>query len=48
MQIWVLLYILTIKKDTLVLGIGPTQGFESTLTPEKMYLINFTEKKSFV
>ena len=26
----------------LVLGIGPTQGLEHTLTAEKMYSINFT------
>ena len=32
------------KKDILVLGIGPTQGLEHTLTEEKMYSINFTEK----
>ena len=32
-----------IKKD-IVLGIGPTQGLEHTLTAEKMYSINFTEK----
>ena len=46
----VLLFILIIKKkDILVLGRGPTQGLESTLTSEKMYSINFTEKiKSFV
>ena len=25
------------KKDILVLGKGPTQGLESTLTAEKMY-----------
>ena len=25
------------KKDILVLGIGPTQGLEHTLTAEKMY-----------
>ena len=31
-----------IKKDILVLGIGPTQGFEHTLTAEKKYSINFT------
>ena len=30
------------KKDILVLGIGPTQGLEHTLTAEKMYSINFT------
>ena len=33
------------KKDILVLGIGPTQGLEHTLTAEKMCSINFTEKK---
>ena len=35
------------KKDILVLGRGPTQGLESTLTSEKMYSINFivTKKK---
>ena len=32
------------KKDILVLGRGPRQGLESTLTAEKMYSINFTEK----
>ena len=32
------------KKDILVLGKGPTQGLENTLTAEKMYSINFTEK----
>ena len=30
------------KKTILVLGIGPTQGLEHTLTAEKMYSINFT------
>ena len=36
------------KKDILVLGRGPTQGLESTLTAEKMYSINFTvTKKKF-
>ena len=36
------------KKDKLVLGIGPTQGLEHTLTPEKMYSINCTvTKKKF-
>ena len=36
------------KKDILVLGGGPTQGLESTLTAEKMYSINFTvTKKKF-
>ena len=41
-QILVLLLILTIKKDILVLGRGPTQGLECTLTAEKLYSINFT------
>ena len=31
-----------IRKKTLVLGKGPTQGLEHTLTAEKMYSINFT------
>ena len=36
------------KKDTLVLGIDPTQGLEHTLTAEKMYSINFNvTKKTF-
>ena len=30
------------KKDILVLGKGPTQGLEHTLTAEKMYAIIFT------
>ena len=30
------------KKDILVLGKGPTQGLEHTLTAEKMYSISFT------
>ena len=37
------------KKDILVLGIGPTQALEHTLTAEKIYSIDFTEKhKNFV
>ena len=32
------------KKDIFVLGWGPRQGLENTLTAEKMYSINFTEK----
>ena len=28
------------KKDILLLGKGPTQGLESTLTAEKMYSVN--------
>ena len=35
------------KKDILVLGRGPTQGLEITLTAEKMYSINFTVTKKF-
>ena len=36
------------KKDILVLGKGPTQGLEHTLTAEKMYPLNFTvTKKKF-
>ena len=34
------------KKDMLVFGKGPTQGFEHTLTAETMYLINFTVTKN--
>ena len=34
------------KKDISVLGRGPTQGLESTLTAEKMYSINFTVTKT--
>ena len=30
-------------KNILILGKGPTQEFEHTLSAEKMYLINFTE-----
>ena len=33
------------KKDILLLGRGPTQGLEHTLTAEKMYSINFTVTK---
>ena len=29
------------KKDILILGVGPTQGLEHTLTAEKMCSINF-------
>ena len=36
------------KKDILVLGKGPTQGLEHTLTAEKLYSINLTlTKKKF-
>ena len=34
------------KKDILVLGRGPMQGLESTLTAEKLYSINFTVTKT--
>ena len=33
---------LMIKKDILIIGKGPTQGLEHTLTAVKMYSINFT------
>ena len=33
------------KKDILILGKGPTQGLEHTLTAEKTYSINFTATK---
>ena len=38
------------NKDKLVLGNGPTQGLEQTLTAEKMYSIDFTltKKKIFL
>ena len=44
------IYIDNKKKDILILGRGPIQALESTLTVEKMYSINYTEKKlkSFV
>ena len=32
------------KKDILILGKGPTEGLEHTLSAEKMYSINFTKK----
>ena len=31
------------KKKYFILGKGPTQGLEHTISAEKMYLINFTE-----
>ena len=34
------------EKYILILGKGPTQGLEHTLTAEKLYSINFTEKKN--
>ena len=36
------------KKYILVLGKGPTQGFEHTLTAEIMYNINFNISINFV
>ena len=33
------------KKDILILGKGPTQRLEHTLTAKKMYSINFTVTK---
>ena len=37
-----------IREKTLILGVGPTQGLEHTLTPEKKYSINCTvTKKKF-
>ena len=40
--IWVHLYILIIK----VLGKGPTQGLQHTLTAEKLYSINITKENT--
>ena len=37
-----LLILIIRKKNILVLGIGPTQGLEHTITAEEMYSINFT------
>ena len=34
------------KKDILILGKGPTQGLEDTLSAEKLYSINFTKKNT--
>ena len=34
------------KKDILILGRGPTQGLESTLSAEEMYSINFTKRNT--
>ena len=33
------------KKGILILGKGPTQGFEHALIARKLFSINFTEKK---
>ena len=35
-----------IEKQKLVLGKGPTQGLEHTLSAEKLYSINFTQKNT--
>ena len=34
------------KKYILILGKGPTQGSEDTLTAEKLYSINFTKENT--
>ena len=34
------------SKDILILGKGPTQGLEHTLTAEKLYPINFTKENT--
>ena len=34
------------KKDTLILGKGPTQGLEHTLTAEKLSSIKFTKENT--
>ena len=34
------------KKDILILGKGPTQGLQHTLSAEKMYSTNFTKKNT--
>ena len=34
------------KKDIVILGKGATKGLEHTVSAEKMYSINFTEKKN--
>ena len=35
------------KNEILILGKGPTQGLEHTLSAEKIYSINFTATKNF-
>ena len=35
------------KKDILILGKGPTQGLEHTLTLVKMYSINFSRREEY-
>ena len=39
-------YIDNKKKYILILGKGPTQGLEHTLTAEKLYSINFIKEKT--
>ena len=34
------------KKDILIIGKGPTQELEHTLTAEKLYSINFTKENT--
>ena len=34
------------KKDILILGKGPTQGLEHTLSAEKLYSISFTKRNT--
>ena len=34
------------KKDILILGKGPTQGLQHTLSAEKLYQVNFTKKNT--
>ena len=36
------------KKDELIIGKGPTQGLEHTLSAEKVHSINFTENNKKV
>ena len=38
-------YIDNKNKDTLILGEGPTQGLDDTLTAEAKYPINFTQSE---
>ena len=34
------------KKDIFILGKGPTQGLENTITAEKLYSTNFTKENT--
>ena len=34
------------KKDILILGKGPTQGLEHTVSAQKLYSVNFTKEKT--